>query len=30
MFVQSAKFVDAHGGNRNQLAVYGQELTNTT
>lgn len=30
MFVQSAKFVDAHGGNRNQLSVYGQEFTNTT
>lgn len=30
MFVQSAKFVDAHGGNRNQLSVYGQEFTDTT
>lgn len=30
MFVQSAKSVDAHGGNRNQLSVYGQEFTNTT
>lgn len=30
MFVQSAKFVDAHGGNRNQLSIYGQEFTNTT
>lgn len=30
MFVQSAKFVDAHGGNRDQLSIYGQEFTNTT
>lgn len=30
MFVQSAKFVDAHGGNRNQISVYGQEFTHTT
>ena len=30
MFVQSAKFVDAHGGNRSQLSIYGQEFTNTT
>lgn len=30
MFVQSAKFVDAHGGSRNQLSIYGQEFTNTT
>ena len=30
MFVQSAKFVDANGGNRNQLSIYGQEFTNTT
>ncbi|MDU5316232.1 MAG: class I SAM-dependent DNA methyltransferase [Varibaculum cambriense] len=30
MFVQSAKFVDVHGGNRNQLSIYGQEFTNTT
>ncbi|MFG6161338.1 MULTISPECIES: type I restriction-modification system subunit M [unclassified Actinotignum] len=30
MFVQSAKFVDAHDGNRNQLSIYGQEFTNTT
>lgn len=30
MFVQSTKFVDAHGGNRNQLSIYGQEFTNTT
>ncbi len=30
MFVQSAKFVDAHGGNRTQLSIYGQEFTNTT
>ncbi|ETJ97121.1 type I restriction-modification system subunit M [Propionimicrobium sp. BV2F7] len=30
MFVQSTKFVDAHGGNRDQLSIYGQEFTNTT
>ncbi|MDO5049400.1 MAG: class I SAM-dependent DNA methyltransferase [Actinomycetaceae bacterium] len=30
MFVQSAEFVKAHGGNRNQLSIYGQEFTNTT
>lgn len=30
MFVQSAKFVEAHGGNRDQLSIYGQEFTNTT
>lgn len=30
MFVQSARFVDAHGGSRNQLSVYGQEFTDTT
>lgn len=25
MFVQSVKFLQAHGGNRNQVSVYGQE-----
>lgn len=30
MFVQSLKFVEAHGGNRTQLSIYGQELTATT
>ena len=30
MFVQSAEFVKAHGGNTNKLSVYGQEFTDTT
>jgi type I restriction enzyme M protein len=30
MFVQSLRFVEAHGGKRNQLSVYGQELAGTT
>jgi type I restriction enzyme M protein len=30
MFVQSAEFVQAHGGNRDNISVYGQEFTNTT
>jgi type I restriction enzyme M protein len=30
MFVQSLRFVEAHGGTRNQLSVYGQELASTT
>ena len=30
MFVQSAQFVSAHGGRRDQLSIYGQEFTNTT
>ena len=30
MFVQSEKFVEAHGGRRNDLAVYGQESNQTT
>lgn len=30
MFVQSSKFVEAHGGNRNDISVYGQEFTDTT
>ncbi|MBD5131431.1 MAG: SAM-dependent DNA methyltransferase [Clostridiales bacterium] len=30
MFVQSMKFVQAHHGNTRDIAVYGQEATNTT
>ena len=30
MFVQSESFVEAHGGKRNDIAVYGQELNDTT
>ena len=30
MFVQSMKFVQAHNGNTREIAVYGQEATNTT
>ena len=30
MFVESAKFVTAHGGNTNTISVYGQEFTDTT
>ena len=30
MFVQSAEFVKAHGGKRNDISVYGQEFTETT
>jgi type I restriction enzyme M protein len=30
MFVQSEKFVEAHGGKRNDIAVYGHELNDTT
>jgi len=30
MFVQSEAFVEAHGGRRNDIAVYGQELNDTT
>jgi len=30
MFVQSERFVEAHGGQRNDLAVYGQESNDTT
>ena len=30
MFVQSIKFVDSHNGNRHDVSIYGQELTNTT
>jgi type I restriction enzyme M protein len=30
MFVQAAKFVDAHAGNRRDISVYGQESNPTT
>ena len=30
MFVQSERFVEAHGGQRNDIAVYGEELNDTT
>ncbi|MDQ6949079.1 MAG: type I restriction-modification system subunit M [Actinomycetota bacterium] len=30
MFVQSERFVEAHGGQRNDIAVYGQESNDTT
>jgi type I restriction enzyme M protein len=30
MFVQSENFVEAHGGRRNDIAVYGEELNDTT
>lgn len=30
MFVQSAEFVKAHGGERTDISVYGQEYTDTT
>jgi type I restriction enzyme M protein len=30
MFVQSENFVEAHGGQRNDIAVYGDELNDTT
>lgn len=30
MFVQSAEFVNAHGGKRNDISVYGQEYTAAT
>jgi type I restriction enzyme M protein len=30
MFVQSAEFVKAHGGKRTDVAIYGQEFTDTT
>lgn len=30
MFVQSAEFVKAHGGERTDISVYGQEFTDTT
>lgn len=30
MFVQAERFVEEHGGRRNDIAVYGQELSETT
>ncbi len=30
MFVQSERFVEAHGGGRNDISIYGQELNDTT
>ena len=30
MFVQSVKFIQAHSGNRHNIAVYGQEATSDT
>lgn len=30
MFVESAKFVTAHGGSTNKISVFGQEYTDTT
>ena len=30
MFVQAERFIEAHGGQRNDIAVYGQELNDTT
>ncbi|WP_018698114.1 type I restriction-modification system subunit M [Amorphus coralli] len=30
MFVQSEKFIEEHGGRRNDIAVYGQEVNHTT
>ncbi len=30
MFVQSMRFIDQHKGNRLQVSIYGQELTDTT
>jgi len=30
MFVQSEKFVEAHGGNKDNIAIYGQESNPTT
>jgi len=30
MFVQSARFVEAHGGDRNDISDYGQELNDST
>jgi len=30
MFVQSEKFIEAHGGRKGRIAVYGQELNHTT
>ncbi len=30
MFVQAERFVEAHGGQRNDIAIYGQEANDTT
>lgn len=30
MFVQSEKFIEAHGGKRKNISVYGQEMNHTT
>ncbi len=30
MFIQSARFIEAHGGQRRQLSIYGQESNPTT
>ena len=30
MFVQSERFIEIHGGNKNQIAIYGQESNPTT
>lgn len=30
MFVQSLKFIEKHQGNKRDVSIYGQELTNTT
>ncbi|WP_229725385.1 type I restriction-modification system subunit M [Hymenobacter baengnokdamensis] len=30
MFVQSIKFIESHHGNKQKVAIYGQEYTNTT
>lgn len=30
MFVQSLKFIEKHQGNKKDVSIYGQELTNTT
>ena len=30
MFVQSQKFIEAHGGRLSDIAIYGQEMNNTT
>jgi type I restriction enzyme M protein len=30
MFVQSEKFVEAHGGRKGDIAIYGQESNPTT
>lgn len=30
MFVQSEKFIDEHGGRRDDIAIYGQEINHTT